>query len=197
MNKSIDEIIRIGYQGAMNSNAHHATQAIIDKLKLKNVELVPLISSSAVIEALGNNDITYGVVAVENNIAGVVKETQDALAKTNMRLDKLTAEKMPIHHALFKIPGVPTEDIEYVASHIQALLQTWKTRAKQYPYMKEKEIADTAIGAEWLAEGKLDKNTAILCSKSAGYANGLELIADNVEDSTGNYTEFCLYQVAK
>ena len=75
---------------------------------------------------------------------------------------------LPIHHCLFKKPGVDAAALQEVASHPQALRQTINTRKEKFPDLKELEIEDTAIGAEWLAKGILPETTAAICSARAG-----------------------------
>lgn len=57
------------------------------------------------------------------------------------------------------------------------------------------EIENTAIGAEWLASGKLGKDVAIICRDTAGERSGLELIEANIEDVSDNRTEFMMVRL--
>ena len=103
---------------------------------------------------------------------------------------------LPIHHCLFKKPGVDAAALQEVASHPQALRQTINTRKEKFPDLKELEIEDTAIGAEWLAKGILPETTAAICSARAGKLWDLEMIAENIEDSSENRTTFWLLKLA-
>ena len=114
----------------------------------------------------------------------------------NISYEKLAVYVLPIHHCLFKKPGVDAAALQEVASHPQALRQTINTRKEKFPDLKELEIEDTAIGAEWLAKGILPETTAAICSARAGKLWDLEMIAENIEDSSENRTTFWLLKLA-
>lgn len=185
--------MRIGYQGAVGSNSEQAAHDMSDELGFADVEYVPLISSQGVISALVDGDIDYGVVAVRNSIGGMVVETAEAIR--DVYLEIVCETTIDIHHCLYKHPDAQTDELRYVASHIQALKQTERTCGKRYPQLEPMEIEDTAIGAEWLASGKLGKDVAIICRDTAGERNGLELIEANIEDVSDNRTEFMMVRL--
>ena len=164
-----------------------------EELGFADIEYVPLISSQGVISALVGSNIDYGIVAVRNSIGGMVVETAEAIR--DVYLEIVCETTLDIHHCLYKRPDAPLDDLRYVASHIQALKQTERTRGKRYPQLEPMEIEDTAIGAEWLASGKLGKDTAIICRDTAGESNGLELIEANIEDVSDNRTEFMMVRL--
>ena len=53
-------------------------------------------------------------------------------------------------------------------------------------------MEDTAIAAEYLAEGKLPEDTAVVCRRNAGQMFHLRMIHENIEDRSDNMTEFHL-----
>ena len=110
--------------------------------------------------------------------------------------EKIGVYVLPIHHCMFKKPGVDTASLKEVASHPQALRQTVHTRKAKFPNLAEHEIEDTAIGAEMLAKGTLPETTAAICSARAGKLWNLEMIAENIEDSSENRTTFWLLKLA-
>ena len=111
-------------------------------------------------------------------------------------MKKIGVYVLPIHHCMFKKPGVDTASLKEVASHPQALRQTVNTRKAKFPNLAEHEIEDTAIGAEMLAKGTLPETTAAICSARAGKLWNLEMIAENIEDSSENRTTFWLLKLA-
>ena len=186
-------MLKIGYQGEIGSNADFAAHQMAADLGFCDVIYVPLISSQRVITALKLHEIDYGVVAIRNIIAGNVKETFDAIENENLEL--VTTTILDIHHCIYKFPGIDNDALRYVASHIQALKQTRETRKKLFPELIEMEIEDTAIGARWLAEGKLSKDVAVLCRDTAGQIYNLELVMMNLEDDENNRTEFKMFKI--
>ncbi len=186
--------VKIGYQGDIGSNSEAAAKSFAIKLGFINVEFIPLISSARVADSLLKKEIDYGVVAIENSIGGIVQETK--IAFENINTEIISIEILSIHHCVFKKSiDIPNDSLKYIASHPQALLQTKETRKKIVSDLKEKEIADTAIGALYLSTGEIDSDTAIICRKNAGEMYGLYLMYENIEDDNNNKTTFHLLKI--
>lgn len=183
--------MKIGYQGIVGSYSQRAAALLADSAGIFNVEYVPLVSSARVADALINGSVDFGVMAVYNSIGGEVTETAEALKRADFR--KVTGIIMPIHQCVYKLSNaVPDTEIKRIASHIQALRQTKGNVKKYFPLAKEVEVEDTATAAQMLAEGKLDKYTAVICSREAGIAYGLAQMYENIEDDSSNRTQFVL-----
>lgn len=185
--------MRIGYQGIEGSNSENAAKILSKELKLSNIELIPLITSANVVKELNLKNIDYGVMAIENTIGGPVEETKNALI--DMNISVLEEVSVQIHHCIFKKYEISINSIRNVASHIQALTQCSKNIEKLFPNCNIIETEDTSIAAKYLKEGILSDNTAVICSKSAGNASNLELISENIEDNSNNYTTFGIYKL--
>ncbi len=186
--------MKIGYQGIIGSNSEEAAHILANKLKLENVEYIPLITSKNVIKSLENGEIEYGVCATRNYYAGEVEETKKAIEESKIKLKILDKIDVPIHHSIFKKNNkIKNEDLTQIASHVQALLQTKEFRKKNLPNLKELEVEDTALAAKYLAEGELPETTAIVSRKNAGEMYNLELMYENIEDLKNNLTEFAIY----
>jgi len=185
----------IGYQGAEYSNSMEAATRMAERLSLSDAVLLPLVSSRGVVDALLNGTIKFGVLAIENTLAGRVTETERALA--GLRYETLCTGQIHIHHCLFKHPDIDGSQITAVASHIQALSQCKKNLDILLPGSQRLELEDTAIGARYLREGKLSASTAVLCRRDAGEAYRLTMMAENVEDSDLNITTFYLIKLAE
>ena len=145
-------------------------------------------------EAIEEGAADYAVLPIENSTAGPVGEFVHTFE--NISYEKIGVYVLPIHHCMFKKPGVDTASLKEVASHPQALRQTVQTRKAKFPNLAEHEIEDTAIGAEMLAKGTLPETTAAICSAHAGKLWNLEMIAENIEDSSENRTTFWLLKLA-
>lgn len=184
---------KVGYMGIPGSFSEIAADRLLEQAGLTDAELVPLVCAKNILEALQEGSISYGVLGVENSTAGPV--TEFVTAFDGVQYKKLEEYILPIHHCLFKKKGVALQNLKEVASHPQALRQTDKTRAYNFPALREKSIEDTAIGAEWLAKGELPETTAVICSINAGVSWNLDLIAENIEDSTENRTTFWLLKL--
>lgn len=183
----------IGYQGIIGSYSQRAAKQLAESAKLLYAEYVPLTTSAEVVRALKNDEVSYGVVAAYNSIGGEVVETAEALKGFDYY--KVTALIMPIHQCIFKLnPSVPNESINKIKSHVQALSQTKESLKKYFPFAKQTEIEDTALGAKNLSEGIYDKYTAVVCSREAGEYYGLTMMYENIEDDDSNRTMFYLIE---
>lgn len=186
----INKPLKIGYQGTPGSNAETATKAIVKRLKLQNVELVPLTTSQNVCDHLVEGSIDFGVMARQNSISGMVSETLKAVPSKD--LHRVTFQVVPINHCLFKLPDVPMSALTTIASHEEALCQTKNIRTRMFPQLNELKTEDTALSAKQLAERILPSTTAVLCSKQAGLQHNLDLICEHVADKINNNTLFDL-----
>lgn len=184
---------KVGYMGIPGSFSEVAAKELLRQAGMQGAELVPLVCAKNILEALKEGAIQYGVLGVENSTAGLVSEFVETFGTETY--EKIGEYILPIHHCLFKKPGVDTRTLTETASHPQALRQTDHTRAKNFPQLAEREIEDTAIGAEWLAKGELPDTTAVICSAQAGKLWDLEMIAENIEDSEENRTTFWLLKL--
>ncbi|MBE7075876.1 MAG: hypothetical protein E7375_02250 [Clostridiales bacterium] len=181
--------MKIGFQGDWASNSEIAARQFIETFDY-GAELVPLISSKNVVRALKNGEIDYGVMAIKNNIGGLVQETKTALT---LDLNKIAEIRMQIHHYVFvKNKQIKANDIKFIASHEQALKQSATNLNKIFGNINFVEIEDTALGAKYLANGTFNNEYAVVCGKQAGVLNGLHLLYAKVEDRD-SVTTFGLY----
>jgi prephenate dehydratase len=163
-------------------------------MNVAEFELVPLVSSANVMGQLKRGEIDLGVVAVKNSTGGIVRETLDVIR--NEHLELVNTEVLYIRHCLFKKDAhIRNTDITRVISHEQALRQCTQHLAEVTPNAVHEPIADTAIGAKYLAQGEYDDHTAVLCSRSAGEARGLFLEREDMQDDPENRTEFRMFRV--
>ncbi len=183
---------KVGYMGVAGSFSEVAAEALLQQVGME-AELVPLVCSQNILDAMRAGAIAYGVLGIKNTTAGPVSEFVKAFM--DVKFTVLGEYVLPIHHCLFKKKGVADEALEQVSSHPQAFRQTDHNREKRWPQLKEHAIEDTAIGAEWLAKGILPDTTAVICSRKAGESWDLELMAVNIEDRSDNQTTFWLLQL--
>lgn len=90
----------IGFQGIKNSYNDYATDEFIKRLKI-NIKKLPLTTSECVARSLLNKEIDFGVIALKNNIAGIVEESSKILRSNLFRIVDTT--EMEISHCLFEL----------------------------------------------------------------------------------------------
>ena len=98
-----------------------------------------------------DNEIHYGIMAIENSIAGSVLQNYRILRENHFWI---TGEVfMRIKHHLLSLPGQKIKDIKEVSSHPMAINQCLKF-LKSHPQMKLVETSDTALSARNIRENK-------------------------------------------
>lgn len=177
--------------GIPGSNSEEAALKFMEGNCLNGAELVPLMDSHGVVDAMENGECEYGVVASRNIVAGPVEETLDSLSGKE-GIEVLDEMWIPIHHCVFvKNPSLP---VNRIVSHIQAILQCEGNLRKLYPEVVKIECEDTALAARQLAEGGIPEDSAVICRRNAGEMFGLRMIHENIEDDPTNMTQFQLLQ---
>ncbi|MBK6994039.1 MAG: hypothetical protein IPH31_03615 [Lewinellaceae bacterium] len=127
--------MKIGYQGNENSFNHLAAKDFASKLNLSSYELIPLGNSQHVVKALLAKEISYGVVAIQNSIAGIVRESYEALKTESFEFCGTSI--LQINHCLFTKKDVSKEDIKHIASHEMALKQCQIYIKSNFPNLNE------------------------------------------------------------
>lgn len=182
-------MVRIGYMGIPGSNSEEAAMRFMEGNGLDGAELVPLMDSHGVVDAMEKGECEYGVVASRNIKAGPVDETIHSLEGKDWVgiLDEIW---IPIHHCVFVKDSPFT--INRIVSHVQAILQCNGNLEKLFPGAIRIECEDTALAARLLAEGGIPQDSAVLCRRNAGEMFGLLMIHENIEDDSTNMTQFQL-----
>lgn len=130
-----------------------------------------------------------GIVPVENALEGTVNITVDMLVhEVNVKIVKEMILK--VSHCLMASPGYDIKSLKGITSHPQALAQCRNFIHKHLGGVEIVPSASTAAGAKdascrpvpWGAIG----------SRRAAEVFGLDVLADNIEDSTINSTRFII-----
>lgn len=136
--------------------------------------------------AIRNGEADYGVVPIENNSTGAIRQIYDLLAQYEFYLVGETT--VQVEHCLMAPKGATLDTITHVYSHEQGLFQSEKF-LNQYPHWIQNAAADTAGSAKYVAEtGDITK--AAICSARAAEIYGLEILARAVNYSSINTTRF-------
>lgn len=136
-----------------------------------------------------NGHADYGVLPVENLIAGPVQDSLDALARY-ASLERVRELTLPVHLALLGLPGAAVQGIRQVLSHAVALKQctTWLWAHRLITVV---EAPDTA-GAARMVSMRRDPSVAAIASTWAAAQYGLVVLAEGLEDRADNATRFVL-----
>lgn len=195
MNDNKHFVTRIGFLGPDGTFSNEAAREAWRRISFfhnSDCEFVPFDTPHLLKLAIFHQEIDWAVIPVHNSITGPVKPFLDEF--TPMSFFEVTYSfDLPIHHCLFKLPDINTSELCFVFSHPQALAQTASTRRNgAFSHLEERTTKSTGQAAEMLSNGSIPAQSAVICSKASGIMHGLELIIENMEDSSDNTTTFLL-----
>ncbi|KJF75512.1 prephenate dehydratase [Agrobacterium arsenijevicii] len=173
---------RIAFQGEFGANSDMACRDMFP-----DMEPLPCPTFEDAFNAVENGEADLGMIPIENTLAGRVADIHHLLPES--RLHIIGEYFMPIRFQLMVMPGVKKDEIRTVHSHIHALGQCRKIiRSNGW---KPVVAGDTA-GAARLVSEKGDRSMAALAPRLAAGLYGLDIMAENVEDSENNVTRFVI-----
>ena len=146
---------------------------------------LPCRTFSAIIDALQAGQATYGLLPVENSLAGLVVPAYDLLVDYDLHVQAEVI--LRVEHCLLAPPGVALADVRRARSHPQALMQCENTLRRLG--LEPVEYYDTAGAARDLAAQPLP-GTAAIAAALAAETYGLNILARGLEDEDFNYTRF-------
>jgi len=183
----IKKIAIQGIKGSFHDEAAHIL------FKNNNFELVCCLTFRDLAKSVANGSIDYGVMAIENSIAGALLPNYNLLTTYDLKIiDELY---MPIHHYLMTRSNQTIETIKEVRSHPMALMQC-ENYFETYPEIRLVEVADTASAAKEIAEKNMNQ-TAAIASKQAAKVYGLTIIGEKIQTIQNNFTRFFVVQKNK
>jgi chorismate mutase / prephenate dehydratase len=179
--RALEGSLRVAYLGPLYTYSHLAA---IHRFG-QSIDFVPVGNIAAVFEEVHRGHVNYGMVPIENSTDGRVTDTLDMFTRTPV---KICGEvQLRIHHQL--LGRCARGEIQEVYSKAQPLSQCRNWLAKHLPQARTIEVTSTGTAAQ-LA---LDKpGAAAIASLQAGIHYGLNILAENIEDITGNLTRFAV-----
>jgi prephenate dehydratase len=172
------------YQGTRGSNSE---DACIDLLT-PAAKLLPRTTLQDVFSAVTRGEARYGVVPVENTLAGTIRESYDLLFENELKIIGET-----VRHILFALiapPGVGLSSVRKALSHTVALAQCDRF-FREHPQIKPLPVYDTA-GAVEIVMNDRAPDAAAVATKRAATVYGGEVLAEAIQDHLENYTRFLL-----
>lgn len=142
-------------------------------------------SFSQVVEAVEQGRADYAVLPIENSTAGDVGDTYELMEKHKLYI--CGRATIPVRHVL--AVSEKTGEITRVLSHPQALHQC-KSFIKSKNWDTETAL-NTSIAARTVSESG-EKGLACICSAHCAKLYGLKATAQDIADSSENYTRFII-----
>lgn len=185
----------IGIQGGRGSfNEQALTQFLTHKRQLDACPIKYLYTSENVAKALVNNEISLGQCAISNSIGGEVQETLDILRQYPVKI--VGTFEIKISHALMIRPDQDWHAITTIMCHPQVFAQCQRNLVEKYSHLKQEsgqgDLLDSARVAEALSRQELPNTVAVMGSRMFADLYGLQVIEDNLQDLSNNYTRFIL-----
>lgn len=167
-----------GYRGSF----HHI---VAEGIEGAEVEILACDTFREVAQAVEQRRVDYGIMAIENSIAGSILPNYNILQNCNVHV---TGEAyLRIRQNLMVNQGVKLDDIREVESHQMALLQCTDFLDKYRWQLIES--ADTALSAAQLQASGSRTKAVIASSLAAGLFN-LDIVAPDIHTIRDNYTRF-------
>ncbi|HFI0291687.1 TPA: prephenate dehydratase [Streptococcus suis] len=175
--------MHIAYLGPRGSFTHHVAQQAFP-----NGDLLDFSTITEVIKAYEAGQVDYAVVPVENSIEGSVHETIDYLFH-QAKIHAVAEVVQPIAQQL--LATSVDKPIEVVYSHPQAIAQGKKYVQEHYPQARLEITASTAYAARFVAEHP-EQPFAAIAPHAAADEYGLEVVAQDIQEISQNFTRFWL-----
>ena len=173
----------ICYLGPEGSFTHQAAETRFGAV----AEYISLPSIKSVFDSIETGRAKYGVVPIENNQEGMVKETMDLLFEKKLHI--ISEIIIPVNFCIASKQNNIKEINQIFSKDIA--FQQCKTFLNDYFGNKEEsffvQVDSTSKAAKMAVE---DNKSAALCSHIAAKSYQLHIFFDNIQDSESNQTRF-------
>lgn len=179
--------MNICYLGPEGTYTHEAAQAFVKRLSLSDSSLIPFSSIEEVVKCLVEKKTLYAVLPLHNTIAGDYKETHKGIDEYSLQIaDTLN---LPIHISLGVHSQSSRDDIREIRSKDTALKECSNYLSKHFPTVSQVEVASTALTMQQISSENLH-HVGALGSNYGMQLYGLNIIANEIENTTNNTTRF-------
>lgn len=178
--------MKIAIQGIENSFHHVAVETLFPD---SEVELVKCDSFDKVTDQVTSHGADYGVLAIENTIAGSILPNYNLIDSGAFSIyDEVF---LNIQMYIMALPSESIHDIREIHSHPVALLQCKDYLKRFPPQFKVIEGKDTASEAQRIKDNNL-KGVAAIAGKQVAEKLGLKILDSNIQNIKENQTRFVL-----
>jgi prephenate dehydratase len=174
--------VRVAFQGELGAFSDEAARMFFGA----EAEPVAFRTFDAAGRAVVGGEVEFGLLPIENSLAGSVVGSYDVLAATALTV--IGEIVCPIHHCVLGPPGAELGRLRRVLSHPVALAQCTRF-FERHPGIESVSHYDTAGAAREIAALQ-DPATGAIASRLAAERYGLRILAHDVEDRPDNQTRF-------
>jgi prephenate dehydratase len=177
---------QVAFQG---EHGAFSEMAVYNLFPTDTCRAVPLPSFREVFAAVLAGDVDFGMVPIENALAGPINENYDLLLEFP-DLHIVGETQVRVEHNLIGLPGTNLDDIRRVFSHPQGLAQS-KVFLESHSHWEAVPFYDTAGSVKHVAEHR-EPTWAAIASAEAARVYGLSILVPGVETNHRNFTRFFL-----
>lgn len=177
--------IKVAYQGIIGGYGHEASCNVFGL----SSNMIPKNSFDDVLSSIYENEVSYGVLPIENSFTGTINNVLDILVAYDAQI--VGEIYLSINHALLGTKDSSMETIKSVTSHEEAIKQCTK-------YIKDHDFdsivaTNTAMAARYVSETN-DNSLAAICSENNAEIYNLKILDTNITNMKGNQTRFIIVQ---
>lgn len=143
-------------------------------------------SFEEVFQSVRDGQNLYGVVPIENTLAGSVTDNYDLMLEYNLFIAASVTIK--VDHCLLALPGASLEELKHIYSHTQALHQC-SDFFRSNKQLTGHAYSNTAASAQFVAREQ-NPSYAAIGSKACAEKYGLNILAQGLQNRKNNYTRF-------
>jgi len=173
------------YAGGRGAYAEQAIRRHWDE----EAETLAVNNFREVVHAVIEGRAEFGMLPIENSLAGSVYENYDNLTRYE-DIEIVGEVTLRIDHSLLGVKGASIDEIQTVYSHPQGLAQCDEFLAG-YPTWKHIETESTSVAAQQVFEWG-DRSKAAIASESAAPIYHLDILRSGIEANPRNYTRFVI-----
>jgi prephenate dehydratase len=174
---------RVAFQGELGAFSEEA----IGQLWPETATPVPMREFLDVARAVERGEVEFGLLPIENTLAGSVVGSYDALT-TCESLHVVAETVVAIHHCVLGVRGARLDALRSVESHPVALAQCGRF-LREHPRIEVRAAYDTAGAARDVA-ARGDPCAAAIAGRAAAAHYDLDILAADIEDRPDNQTRF-------
>ena len=182
-----DRPLRVAFQGILWSYSHSAALKFFGQ-RAERMEFFGLDSFRAAIELVERGEADFGILPIENTIAGSINETYHLIGRTKLHI--VGEEQWRIRHCLMATEQTPLSRIQRISSHPQALLQCSEFLSTMIGVTVESYVDTAAAAKKVLSDG--DPTQAAIASSTAAEQFGLTILKEDIGNQRENFTRFVL-----
>ncbi len=174
--------VRVAYSGTEGAFAHVAAGKVFPY-----AERVGYADFASAYAAVVDGECESAVLPIENSSAGEVGQVNDLIFSGNLYISG--TYDLAVRQDLLTLPGARLAEIREVVSHPQALGQCAEYIRRRG--FLTREFSNTARAAEYVASLR-DPHIAAIAGEEAAKKYGLEIAAENINESDSNTTKFAV-----